>query len=297
MLSRYLRFIRELYNLNAGLIKQKMLNRRGMNIRQNTDYSILPKTVHREARCCFVLSTGRCGTGLLTRLLEVSEEIRCEHAPLPELVYFSRLSYESLREDGEKSQLGIDMARYELIRDTFFTNRIYVETNNRITFFAPYLAELYEQSNFIHLVRHPGDFVRSGIRREWYTGRHPHDSGRIVPIDDNIDWDSMNPIEKISWLWNETHQFIEDFKASLKIRNRAMFVKAEDLFSIPRTTVKIYEFLQLEPPLETSIHRIIRHPVHAQRTGDFPKYSEWTSEQKEQLKRYAILSSKYGYDL
>ena len=294
MLSKYLRFAKELYNLNLNAIKQKIRDR-GIVYRKNIDYTVLPQTVHEEAQCCFVLSTGRCGTKLLTNLLEHSERVICEHVPSPELVYFCKLPYESSHEESDKFRLGIDMARYELVRDAFLRNQIYVETNRRITFFAPFLAEIFKQAQFIHLVRHPGDFVRSGIRRKWYEG-HDADVGRIVPTDSS-NWNNMTQIERIACLWNETNQFIEDFKSNLKNSDRIIFVKAEDLFSMPETTLKIFEFLQLEPPPEKKISKIIKHPVNVQKEGDFPEYHQWNFKQKEQLKKYATLSSKYNYNL
>jgi predicted DCC family thiol-disulfide oxidoreductase YuxK len=107
----------------------------------------------------------------------------------------------------------------------------------------------------------------------------------------------MTQIEKIAWLWNETNQFVDDFKASLRDPNRIMFVKAEDLFSGTEAVVRIFKLLQLEPLLEKKINRVMRRPVNAQRSGDFPKYQQWSSEQKAQLKKYAVLSAKYGYEL
>ena len=283
------------YAANLNVTGQGVHNK-GIVYRRDIDYTVLPQIVHEEARCCFALSTGRCGTKLLTNLLRLSKGIQSVHEPLPVLVYPSKLAYETSHEDREKFRLGIDMARYEFIENAFLRNQIYVETNNRLTFFAPFLAEVFKQSKFIHLVRHPGDFVRSGIRRMWYSGKHSYDTGRIVPTDNNINWYRMTQIEKIAWLWNETNQFIEDFKLNLADANGIIFVKAEDLFSRTETAVKIFEFLQVEPPPEKQISEVIKRPVNVQKIGNFPKYDKWNPEWKEQLKRYATLFSKYDYN-
>ncbi len=292
MLGQYLRWVGRLCEVNRDMIRQRLLLK---DVDQYTDLSHL---VHEQAQCCFVLSTGRCGTKLLCSLLNLSRKVICEHQPMPELVYFSRLAYESSHKDSDKFELAADVARYQLIQRGFVRDLLYVETNNRITFFAPFLAKLFKKSKFLHLVRHPGDFVRSGIRRRWYTGKSPHDCGRIVPKDGSFHgWDKMEQIEKISWLWNETNQFVEDFSSSLGNPDRFLFVKSEDLFSIQETALKIFEYLQVEPPPRKKISKAIEHPVNVQKEGNFPKYDQWDSEQKEQLKEYAVLSSKYGYDL
>ena len=292
MIGQYLDWAKKLYKLNKDAIKQRL------TFKSLDEYTNLPQLVHDQARCCFVLSTGRCGTAFLTNILELSKEVRCEHRPTPELIYPSRLAYDSSTIDNSKFEIGIDMARYELVESAFLRDQVYVETNNKITFFAPYLARVFKQSIFIHLVRHPADFVRSGILRKWYSGKDYHDVGRIVPTNGSFgNWDRMTQIEKIAWLWNETNQFVENFKASLGDPNRIMFAKAEDLFSGTEAVVRIFKLLQLEPLLEKKINRVMRRPVNAQRSGDFPKYQQWNSEQKAQLKKYAVLSAKYGYEL
>lgn len=295
MISRYLRFVKKLYILNVSTIKQAIRSK-NINSRENINYTTLPKIVHEEARCCFVLSTGRCGTKLLTNLLGLSSKVRCEHTPSPELIHFSKIAYEKGFKAKEEFQLGIAMARYELIRNTFLKNQPYVETNNRITFFAPFLAEVFKKSKFIHLVRHPANFVGSGIRRNWYSGKNSHDAGRIVSYG-TLNWKKMTEIEKIAWLWNETNQFIEDFKANIEDVNRVMFVKAEDLFSKTEASLRIFEFLEVEPPLEKKISKVIKNPINVQKEGKFPEYNKWNPDQKAQLRRYARLSSKYGYNL
>ena len=66
-------------------------------------------------------------------------------------------------------------------------------------------------------MRHPGDFVRTGIRREYYRGNEKDDS-RITPLaDDEIynSWANLSDIQKIGWLWNTTNDFIENEKVYL----------------------------------------------------------------------------------
>jgi hypothetical protein len=53
--------------------------------------------VHQEYAPCFVLSTGRCGTQLLTTLFELHPKVDAHHEPAPELVYFGKYAYEHPR--------------------------------------------------------------------------------------------------------------------------------------------------------------------------------------------------------
>jgi hypothetical protein len=181
----------------------------------------------------FVLSTGRTGTALLTELLLLADGVDVHHAPRPELVRVSRRAYEEI---GGNLDLFVEVfktAREELLLESVRRGRRYVETNNRVTFFAPAVAVAFPDAKFIHLTRNPATFVRSGIRRNWYSGTHHHDIGRIVPVGDNPAvelWAGWDRLARIAWLWNESKRFIADFLATLP-GSRHVFVRAEDLFS------------------------------------------------------------------
>ena len=231
-----LALMRKLLRINVQAYRTARIRQRRRAIE---DYTSLMDVVRTSADCCFVLSTGRCGTEYLTRLLELSPNLACYHTPTPELITHSRIVYESQAETKQGFELGVEMARYELIMHAYLTHRQYVETNNRITFFAEALLSVFPQARFIHLVRNPASFVRSGIRRGYYTGRTLHDAGRIVPRSDAVPWPTMSQLEKVAWLWNETNQYIEDFKAT-SCGDRILLVRAEDMFGSSARAQAIY---------------------------------------------------------
>ena len=193
----------------------------------------------------FVLSTGRCGTKWLTELLRQDQRVWVNHSDYPELVRHSRLAYEQYEESPRVFQEIIRATRDGYILDAHRRNRVYIETNNRITFFAYAIRAVYPEARFIHLIRHPGDFVRSGIRREWYHGER-HDVGRIRNVCNPVEWETMTDIERIAWLWNETNQYIEDFLVTLDNPDIFLKVKAEEMFSDVEIGVRICEFVGAE---------------------------------------------------
>lgn len=204
------------------------------------DFSELYDEVHREARPIFVLSTGRCGTKLLTNILKHDKTVDPVHEPAPELSYHSSLAYKN--PTGDQSLEGaIDMARYELLRDTYLLGKRYVETNNRITFFAYYLAELFPKAQFLHLVRHPDDFISSGLARKWYSGKTLYDEGRIRAI---ADFESLDKTQKIAWLWLATNKFALEFKEAHP--DRCALLKAEDLFEGNKKVHDVLHFLGID---------------------------------------------------
>ncbi len=249
-------------------------------------------------RPCFVLSTGRSGTRLLTDILLSAPDAMPLHEPRPELYRPSRLAYEQLKDQPEIFREVFKSAREEYLLKAIQQEKIYVETNNQCTFFAPIIRDIFPKAIFIHIVRHPGAFVRSGIRRKWYSGSHSHDIGRIEPLTEPLkaQWPAFSLIEKNGWLWNETNQYIEDFKSSIPAEI-CLTVKAEDLFANPEASKQIFTFLTLNGFQESLVRKMLRKPVNPQRKGNFPKYSDWTAEDKTALKQVCPLAEKYGYQL
>ena len=248
-----------------------------------------------NVRPCFVLSTGRSGTLLLTKLLELSPQLAVWHQPRPELVRASKAAYENIKHSPKVYQETFKSAREELVLEALIHDQTFVETNNRTTFFAPIIRDVFPNAVFIHLVRHPGDFVRSGIRRQWYSDKHDHDIGRIVPQTSPVKerWNSMTPIEKIAWLWNETNQFIENVKKTVPPQDM-LFIKAEALFSNVAVTQQIFEFLGTECPSASLIKKNLK-PVNVQKKGDYPPFAVWPQEDQQKLRDIAPLMHQYNY--
>ena len=251
-----------------------------------------------NVRPCFVLSTGRSGTLLLNNVLAFSPNASPLHEPVPELYRPSRLAYEKISHSPKIFREVFKSAREEYILKAARQDKVYIETNNQCTFFAPVIRDIFPNAIFIHLVRHPGSFVRSGIRRKWYTGEHSHDIGRIVPLNGELkeNWETLSLIEKNAWLWNETNKFIEDFKKDLPPES-CLYVKAEQLFKDIKITEKIYNFIGLEEFNRKKVAKAIRKPANVQKKGDFPPYKNWPQADKERLKKMAPLAARYNYEL
>jgi len=301
MLLHYIDLIRTTFRLASerSLFKKKNLLRLSSRPNRNTDENISTR-VFDSACCGFILSTGRVGTALLTKLLNIQLDIDAFHVPDPELVYPSKRLY-LLSNDITKeciNELAIS-ARYDLIRRSWLSGGQYVETNNRITFYAYGLANMFTRSKFVHLIRHPGHFVRSGLRRGYYDPNQIVE-GKITPQHISHvqnEWAAMQQIEKVAWLWNETNTFIEKFKSTVQ-QDRILTIKSEDLFTDPSETQRIIQFLSETPePSKKKIEKILKNPVNAQREGKIDVYSNWSVDEKEVVKKWTPLAESYGYIL
>ena len=242
------------------------------------DSEVLPEDVFANAAPVFVLSTGRVGTMLLTRLFELEKGLHIEHEALPEMLYTGKLAYAD-PSNIEFTKGAFMAGRYEAIRDCQLQNLRYVETNNRLTFFAPAMAALFPNAKFIHLLRHPDSFVSSGIQRNWYTGKTITDEGRIAP---GKDLGIERQQDKIAWLWNATNAFIDDFKAGAG-KDRTLTVRSEDLFSNAEEAERILNWLNFKAD-KTSIQKVLNTPVNSSRKKKTPQ--EYNTDLTPLVKKY-----------
>ena len=287
--------IRHLLSYNRTYLKGS-LQRRIHRIKSGT--AVAPTVEEVLSRpYVFVLSTGRCGTGLITEILANSPFLRVEHDPKPGLEHVSSVIHrDNVSEEALK--LAVLAARFDLFFvDTLLRGKIYVETNNRISLFAPALARLLPNSKFIHLVRDPADFVRSGMRRCYYQ----EDVVQHQRLDGSrhLSWSSFSRLEKVAWEWNEINNKIEDFKGNVE-DNRVLTLNSESLYKCPATTSAIFKLIDVENPFaakggERTLLQLLAKPVNKQREGSFPQYSDWSEGDKNAFRRTVSLAPKYGY--
>jgi len=254
----------------------------------------------------FILTTGRSGTVFLTRLLEFSETIIPYHEPAPTLQYFSNFAFHNQR-DGDVLTKMVDAARMELILGVYIKNKTYVELNQCMTFFAPAIRMLFKNSKFIHIVRHPGNFVRSAVRKGWHINDSIWESGR-VQMAENEKWNVMDQIEKLSWVWNTTNEYIKQFGDKIN-QNRFISFKIEDLFDSPRCAKSLFNFIDgskvssklIKEVQKTKINELIigpNEPPNMKKIVPFPKYQSWDEGLKNKLKKHSqTLANFYHYEL
>lgn len=247
----------------------------------------------------FFLSTGRCGTRWFSDLFLMKKELMVLHDPSPNLGVQNVLAYKintSLNKTNFEYQSLQEMilaSRETFLRYSYKSEKRFLETNNSITFFAPQLQKLFPDAKFVHLYRHPGEYVRSGVRRNYFTPGNKEDIKRIKPETDTIPWEGLSQIAKISWLWNETNQFIENFK-----KNNPQQCLSFNFNELTKENVKLLlEFIEITIP-EHKIIRMLNTKVNEQKGGDFPKYKAWSEEQKDELRIMCNdLAQSYQYEL
>jgi len=254
----------------------------------------------------FILSTGRAGTKFLATLMGHASNVVSYHEAEPRLQYFSDFAYHN-QSKIEVLKKMIDAARMELVLDAYIKNKVYVECNQCLTFFAPAIREFFKRSKFVHIVRHPGDFVKSAVQKGWHKNDSIWESGRVKMANKN-EWEKVDQVEKLSWVWYTTNQFIEDFTNSI-VAGSAIAFRIEDLFNNEASVRELFNFIGIGEISVDNIKRIqdtqinelvIRpdEPTNMKKLTYFPKYQEWEKEQKDKVKKYCNkLATVYEYEL
>lgn len=250
--------------------------------------------------CTFVLSTGRVGTKTLAALAGLSTRIIAFHEPTPKLYDLSSLYYRCHTGTVNNAIFAEAFltARRERFNYALSLGKGYVETSPQVTFLAPAIRTAVPQAKFIHVVRNPKAFVRSGMRRGWYIN-HPMDGTRLNPLHQSAEhkyWQQWGPAEKICWLWKETNIWINRFMQSLPMENK-LFLHSENIFLNEQEDIKkFFDFLNIPQPHDKKIKKILSKKLNAQKTGEFHEVSEWSDELHATFYRIAGKSAKqFGY--
>jgi len=251
--------------------------------------------------CVFFLSTGRVGTQTLASLFAQVRTLYSYHEPHPLLYGVSQQAYRTIRSFSEVDQLLTESfiaCRQDLLLRAWQHERGYLESSPQVTFLAPVIHQLLPQTQFIHVIRNPGDVIRSAMRRGWYDG-HSYDRTRISPrSDDPLSecWSSFTPFQKNVWLWSETNQWIADFCETLPPEQR-LLLRSEDIFaSVLETIEQLFAFLNQPTPIPKTIQRILGQQLNAQTSGNFPLPENWSTQMQEQF--YSIAGNtadRLGY--
>jgi len=220
----------------------------------------------------FILSTGRCGTALITKILEYSNQVLVYHDPIPVLEYaFSCAA---------KAEITVETKKFAILASRFDhmfakakqEDKIFVETNCRITFFADALAELLPNSKFIQIVRNPVDFVTSGMNRQYYS----QGSIQYQRLSSDLEtWKGFNQIQKITTEWNVINGFIEKFKDDLP-QKRIITLRCEDLFEDISISKKLLNFISPDLDIPNKfIEQNLMIKINKNTCNEFPNFSKW----------------------
>ncbi|WP_164510867.1 sulfotransferase [Nonlabens xiamenensis] len=254
----------------------------------------------------FVLNTGRSGSAFIQRIFKNYSEIDAHHEAFPNLFLLS--DYALFNQDKHETlQMIFESARIELMLQSSIQNKIYLESNQCLVFYIHQIKSLFPKAKFVHLTRHPGDFIRSAIMKGWHRNDTVWEMGRIKNPDRSV-WESYSQIEKLAWVWNATHDFIEEFKKD----HLPCFLtlKLEDLTKDLTVLKSLFQFIGINNHLTDKelialsnkrVNKVTitgNEPRNMFKLSNYPEYQAWKeNEKQEMINLVENLSGKYNYEL
>ncbi len=100
--------------------------------------------MYHEYAPVFILTTGRSGSKFLASLLNHSPNVLAYHEPQPTLQYFPHFAYYNQNKKDVLIKM-INAARMELILEVYIKEKIFVVSNQCLTFFAPAISVLFKR--------------------------------------------------------------------------------------------------------------------------------------------------------
>lgn len=254
-------------------------------------------------QCVFALSTGRTGTQTLAAVLRLSPHVVAQHEPAPRLV---RSSFDAYMDTADPNWLEQWSAFVLATRDDFVLRanaegRVYVESNNRLTYLAPAVRDAFPASKFIFSHRDPYKVIRSGMQRGAYQGPgKAWNFARIRPRPGERhaeNWGTMTPLEKEAWRWAQINREAKAFFDALpeerkyELPSAAFFTADEDRYK------EIFEFVGVPCPPMDKIQGIMGRKMNAQAHFNGLSF-EWTDERRETVRPYITeTATLLGYEV
>jgi len=234
------------------------------------------------ARVLFVISTGRAGTQSLARLLDSSPKVLAVHERSPRFLAQTQKAFACNTAEAAEIAAEFAATRFERIEQAGMA-RIYAETSHRIGYLARALAKIFPSAQFVHLHRHPGEFIRSAMRRRWYD-TNSIDRWRIQPDPSDpvaTRWPEMAPFEKLCWYWGAVNAFAREF--TREAGERSLTLGFDEIYCGARGAERLFHFLDVPRPPPATLEKTLAKRFNAQRTGAFPLYEEWSDQLRQTL--------------
>jgi len=215
----------------------------------------------------WVLSTGRCATVTLTRLFQLCPTANSYHEVAPRLFGIGRDAYKYYNNNKETDKIRKKFLekRRALFKKAEAEEKKYIEVGPHVTFLPYIINSIFPDSKFIHLIRNPEDVIISGLNRDAYIN-DSSDKLRIRPRLESEhfkDWEKYTQLQKLSWFWMTTNQWISDFMRTLP-NERKLLIHSEDIFENNKDVINnIFKFVGLPKPNKVDINNILNKKLNA----------------------------------
>lgn len=177
----------------------------------------------------FIVSPGRSGTKTFIEELQKSTDLFALHAPKPWMAsigyrrYFEKVSKES-------AFWSFYATREKYLQFAYDRKKIFVDGDCKNLPLLEDIAEFMPNAKFIHIVRNPKSFIKSGLKRGYFSEKSAELWGHLSRREHGSD--KLNVMERakcIAEFWQISNEIADRIKLNLP-ENRFVSIKAEDMF-------------------------------------------------------------------
>jgi len=251
----------------------------------------------------FLLSMGRTGTQLISRLVKMDPNVASYHEPYDRDPEIMQLRYSGFHTVAD----GCMAERMEEMTRRSQGHTLHIESNSYLRFEAEWLRRELD-ANMVFLSRDARTFLPSAYQRNVYTDRDqqfaqvPHDTDRWAE-----QWSSFNRFEKICWYWDYANRYLYE-----QLGPPVHIERVTDSFESFRT--KLLDPLGVsiskedwEKGMSVKVNHSTRYRFRKKwrnRLGfektnleTLPPYSQWTDMMKQQFDRICgDTQERLGYE-
>jgi hypothetical protein len=172
----------------------------------------------------FLITPGRSGTKSLVDYCLQHSDFFSIHSPETTLGSINYLFDQQFITE-ESATWCYYASREKYLMRSFSDKTVFLDGDCKSLSLLPLLAVKFPNSKFIHLVRKPESFIKSGLSRGYFTIKPALFWGYLEQKNQN----DFTEIEKIAWFWNKANLIAEEMKVNLPA-SRVKTLIAEDMF-------------------------------------------------------------------
>lgn len=191
-----------------------------------------------NAEAVFLITPGRSGTKALIEYCRKNSSMYSVHAPLPWLAS-TGYAYHQGRLSADAAFAAFFAARESYLKSAFERDLVFFDGDCKNLPLAPVIAERMPNAKFLHVVRHPKSFIKSGLARGYYANKFPEMWGHL-----SAPTALSGQIQNIAFFWNEANVIAEKMKADLG-PERVQTIVADEMFSEQRIIISSFDAIGL----------------------------------------------------
>lgn len=192
----------------------------------------------------FLITPGRSGTKSLVEYCKQNASMYSVHAPLPWLAS-TGYAYHQEELSAEAAFAAFYAARESYLKSAFERDLVFFDGDCKNLPLIPVIAERMPNAKFLHVVRNPKPFIKSGLARGYYKNMSPEMWGHL-----SAPTELGGQIEKIAYFWNEANVIAERVKSELGPR-RVQTIIADEMFSSQEVILSSFDAIGLSRVFHT----------------------------------------------